>query len=353
MGIKNLSQFLRNNCEWVYQQVHLSQYSREKWAIDVSGFLYRYKIKYGDNWLSGFINLIACLRRHNIHCVFIFDGPAPPEKDGEKKERAAEKEKKQKEVYDLEVSINMYHDEGIVDPLLKKTMSKQKNRSLLQKDNFSIRFVEQEFRKKKSQIVDISDEDFVNLRELFDIMGTPHYKADGEAETLCCHLCIHALVDGVLSHDSDVLAYGTPKSILSIDTPNETVKEVVYEDLLESLEITKSQFTDLCIMCGTDYNKNIPGIGPATAYQLLLEYGSIEGIGENTGLDISILHHSRGRELFSTPEILEKSVPYCKKPNISELQKFILLNNCRLNIQRIIESFVPRQIMFYSDEEKE
>jgi 5'-3' exonuclease len=352
MGIKNLSKFLRDNCNWVYQQVHLSHHSYEKWAIDVSGFLYRYKIKYEKNWLSGFINLIACLRRHDIHCVFVFDGTAPLEKDNEKKERASQKEKKQKEVYDIEIALAKYHEEGIIDPILKK-FERQKNKSLLQKDFFNVKTVEQELRKRKSQIVDIADEDFDKIRELFDIMGALHFQSDGEAETLCCHFCIHGLVDAVLSHDSDVLAYGTPKSILSIDTTNEIVTEIDYNYMINCLELTREEFTNLCIMCGTDYNKNIFNIGPAKAYKLLLDHSSIEKIGENTSLDISILNHIRGRELFSSPESLEENIPYCRKPDIPRLKEFISQNNCYHNIQKILEGLKTRQIVFYSDDEKE
>ena len=52
-------------------------------------------------------------------------------------------------------------------------------------------------------------------------------------------------------------------------------------------------------MCGTDYNLNIPKIGPESAYKLLTEHKSLENIEKNTKYNTDILNYRRGRELFS------------------------------------------------------
>ena len=44
---------------------------------------------------------------------------------------------------------------------------------------------------------------------------------------------------------------------------------VNHEKLLSLLSLNKSQFLDLCILCGTDYNKNLPKIGSFTAYKYI------------------------------------------------------------------------------------
>ena len=54
------------------------------------------------------------------------------------------------------------------------------------------------------------------------------------------------------------------------------------------------QKNNLCILCGTDYNKNIYKVGPKKAYDLLKKHESID----NFTIDTSILNHIRVRELF-------------------------------------------------------
>ena len=83
MGIKNLNQFLRKNCPNIYVEKHLSNYAFKKIAIDISLYMFKYKTIFGDNWVDAFINLISCLRRNEIHCVFVYDGKAPPDKEKE------------------------------------------------------------------------------------------------------------------------------------------------------------------------------------------------------------------------------------------------------------------------------
>ena len=84
MGIKSLNKFLRKNCINIFEEIHISEYAYKKVAIDISLYLYKFKRSCGDTWLSVFLNLICCLRKNEIHCVFIYDNGAPPEKDLEK-----------------------------------------------------------------------------------------------------------------------------------------------------------------------------------------------------------------------------------------------------------------------------
>ena len=73
MGIKNLNNLLRKKCPQVFVDIHLSEYAFKKLAIDVSLFMCKFKAICGDRWLTSFVNLVQCLRRNEIHCVFIYD----------------------------------------------------------------------------------------------------------------------------------------------------------------------------------------------------------------------------------------------------------------------------------------
>mgnify|MGYP001193498635 CR=1 FL=1 len=353
MGIKNLHKFLKNNCIEIYTPVHLSNYSYKKVGIDISLYMFKYKTIYGDQWLQAFVRLIACLRNNEIHCVFVYDNGAPPEKDLEKQTRIDSRNKIRDKIKLIEVDVKKYHNSGEISDLLIEIYEKYRNQDkvkrLLKSDNnidFDVTVVETRIDKMKGQTVKIDSYDFELTKELFDIIGVPWILANGEAETMCSHMCISGLIDCVLSEDTDVLAYNTPLFLTKINTHNETCTEIRVENILESLEITYETFRDLCIMCGTDYNKNIPRVGPETSFKLLKKFENIDGIKENTHYDVSILNHNRSRELFTLDDKLDIEIPFCKPPDWTKLNEFLFVNNCKIDMQYIRKCFSPKQLVF-------
>ena len=109
MGIKNLNKLLKDKCPELFQQIHISDFSYKKVAIDISLYMFKFKAVCGDRWLTTFINLIASLRRNEVHCVFIYDGKAPVEKDTEKAKRREERSKLEENLFVLEEALDDYH----------------------------------------------------------------------------------------------------------------------------------------------------------------------------------------------------------------------------------------------------
>lgn len=177
-------------------------------------------------------------------------------------------------------------------------------------------------------------------------MNVSYYHAPLEAETMCADLCKRGLVCGALSDDTDVLAYGSPVFLTNINIYKDTVVKIEYENMLLGLNLTKEQFLDLCIMCGTDYNKNIPKIGCETSYKYILAYGNIEEVGRQKNLDISILNYKRSRELFTKYEtyVFEKDIMYNREPDYVKLQEFMFLLNLNVNIDYIKKCYTPKII---------
>lgn len=352
MGINGLHDLLRKYCKDIYITKKLSEYSYQKVAIDTTLYLFKYKAVFGENWLNGFITLISSLRKNDIHCIFIEDGKAPIEKSGERQKRAEQKEKLDKKIFEIENSLDKYHKIGEVDEILievcKHVEKSEKVTRLLgkSKDIFNIKIAENYFNKIKSQSIKITSEDFKIVEELFAILGIPYFKSPSEAETFCCYLAKHKIVDAVLSEDTDVLAYGAPLFLTKINTSDETVVEMNFDMICKRLELSTDSFRDLCIMCGNDYNDNIPKIGPDRSFKLIRQYQSIEEIEKNTNLDISVLKYQRTRELFSIPEDFQFKVPYCEKADLEKLREFFFKNNIRYNISYLIECFKEPEIVF-------
>lgn len=382
MGIKGLSDFIRKNSD-CYQVKHMSNYFGRKIAVDISVFLYKSIRSAGeDGWMKLMINLLLSLKKQKIKTVCIFDGPnAPEEKLKERAERRSNSNKvkeKALEIQDLILEVeNIIEDVENKDSKIELELElrnkirdacmKQKDSDKYEAINYRnpyealkiLKLVEQKFLK---QSIAITPEHAAQVKELLDYLGLAYIQADGEAETLCSYMCIKGLVDAVFTEDSDVLAYETPLFLSHFDPKNETVQEIVYEDLIDQLDLNRAQFKDFCIMCSCDYNKRIKmppskkskslnprqtGIGPVKAYKLLKEHGTIENIEYMTELDTSPLIYERCRVLFTIPSMYDNiTLPYNREMNTQGLENFLIKHNCKFLLPKIKDLWRPTAVVF-------
>jgi 5'-3' exonuclease len=355
MGIKNLNKLLRNRCPEVFRPIHISEYAFSKVAIDLSLYLCKFKIACGDRWLSAFVNMVACLRKNQVHCIFIYDTGCPDEKLGERKERADAREKTERKAYDLRVALDDYLATGEVAPILSECCEKQQGVQRLlvrtDKSRINVATIEQKISTLEGSALHLTPEDYTLTKELFSILSVPWMDAPLEAETMCADLCKRGLVKAALSEDTDVLAYSSPIFLSKLDVAAGTCISIDYEEMISSLELSSESFLDLCIMCGTDYNKNIPRVGPEGAYKLLLNNETIEGVSLNSLHDVSILKHERGRELFKDYEKSDiTSIPFCGTPDYVKLKAFAFKNNMNIDVDSLCRSFAKRCLVFEEEE---
>lgn len=340
MGIKGLHKFIRDKFPGVLKEVHLSEFSYEIVAIDISLYAYKFKAINPTGWLYSFINLIGCLRRNHIHCIFVYDSKAPKEKDDERKRRREEMEKRAAKISELEDALVSYTDTGIRLPCLVEFIDKNvpTGKKLLS-DAINVDAIEFALKKMRTQVISFTEYDLRKTKELFDILHVPYVDAPEEAEAMASKLCRVGKVKAVLSEDSDVIAYRAPILLSKIDTRRDTCIQIKYTDLLEEMNWSEKQFLDFCIMCGTDYNKNIPKIGPISSYKLIDKYKKIEEIEKECECDVSILNHNRVRQLFRKPRSYKIPLRYCGKPNIEKLREFYSENGIVFYLEKIQEEF--------------
>lgn len=353
MGIKNnFNGLIRKIKPDIFKQVHISEYAYEKIAIDISLYLHKFKAISGDKWLLSITSLIMCLRRYNVHCVFIFDGKAPPEKETEREKRKNDRDKSNKQLFELEDALGAYNRDGTIHQCLidlydKRNKERDPVRLLSTSNKINMKWVENKIEQKKKQSFSVSSRDFELIKELLTLLNIPYYTAPGEAEKACSKLCIDKQVVAVLSDDTDLLAYKTPISLSKLNILNGSVTCVHIDELLDGLGMDRHQFTDLCIMCGTDYNSNIPRIGSNTSYAYMKQYRSIEQFEKETSIDVSVLHHTRVRTLFNHFEPIGiDNIPYCGKPDFNKLNEFMFKRNIHINVNHIKEQFENKQLVF-------
>ena len=336
MGIRNLHSFLRSTNQDLYKINSLQNYQYKTFAVDTSIYMCRYKSSMGNRWLQGFWLLISIMKKYNIDLIFVFDSKPPPEKNLERHLRSVQKEKSKQRVHNITNEFYEYKKKKIPFdtlpvfiteieksfPILHRYVKKNENNLNSEMDVFYL------IQKLENSILRVHSSDFDLLKDFLRLFRIPFINAHSEAEGTCAFLNICKIADYVLTEDTDVLAYGCTSMLHSLKLKEECITEIKLNDILQNLDLEKKQFVDFCIMCGTDYNDNIPKLGPKTCYNLLQKNHNIEAIEKLEKYDITILNYNRVRTLFCFDDY--KMEPICKdhsKPTRIQIQQFLFQNN--------------------------
>ncbi|TPX32192.1 hypothetical protein SmJEL517_g04660 [Synchytrium microbalum] len=141
--------------------------------------------------------------------------------------------------------------------------------------------------KLRSRIAQVTPNLVKQAAHLLDLMNISHYtieKDDYEGEMVCASLASHGLVSATLTEDTDAIVAGDGLVIqkLGRNILDKDLVTVVDPQLArDGLQLSRSQFVDLCILMGTDFSSTIEGIGPVRAFGLIQKFGSIENILKN------------------------------------------------------------------------
>ena len=228
MGIKDLNKFLRKECKSAVKQVHLSVLSGKIVVIDIS--IYMFKFTEDGGLVENIYLMLSVFRHYNITPIFIFDGKSPTEKKELIQQRRNNRLENEKEYENLKNALNTNKDEE----------EKQEIKCNM------------DFLKKK--IIHISKKDFENVKKIIHSFGAVYYEALGEADELCAFLTIKEQAWACLSEDMDMFVYGCTRVIRYLSLLNHTCVLYEQKEILNELRITQKEFTEICVLSGTDYN---------------------------------------------------------------------------------------------------
>lgn len=356
MGIQGLSQFLKKYAPELDLEIPISCISGQRVAVDASVYLYKFICidnKLMGNWLDLFIDFIVWLRKNNIRPIFVFDGKPPIQKERTQQTRRDARSKIKDKISELEnilEKLNEIEDDKIDDELKVNIIKYIDNYEDWCINDMKIKIYSL-LKKENSKCIIVSNTETFKVQSLLTLLGIPWLNAVGEAEKSCSWLCEWGYVKGVITADSDVLAYGVPIFIKDIKIGKNICKIIRTEDILTSLNLSFKKFQDFCILCGTDYNKRIPGIGPITAFHLINTYDCLEELSKD--YDTSILNYKEVRNLFILPNKDEPEklfhfkgkfkIPTYKTPNKGELLYFLL---------KINSKYTPEDLLNYAYKSK-
>ena len=230
MGIHQLNRFIQTYCRDAVSEMTLGQLRGERIVIDTSIYLYKYASE--DALIEGMYKLITTLLYYEIIPVFVFDGVPPPEKQ----ELIRLRKKKKYNAYAAYEELRSKILDGggsIADVKMNK-----------------------ELRNYKRQCVKVHSYEIVEVKKMMDLFGVSYFTAENEADAVCAALACDPKYNiwGCLSEDTDMFVYGCPRVLRYISLIRHTV--VVYEQqkILDTLNLTQTEFREVCVLSGTDYN---------------------------------------------------------------------------------------------------
>jgi flap endonuclease-1 len=298
MGIKNINKIAKEKSPNAFKEINISSLKGKRIAIDAAIWLYtnvasitKYTVsKMSDILLDIDRNIIVqqlilnglkfhlSLMDFDIIPIWLADGETPIEKINTRIKRKAVRNKQKDKI----------------DVLKSRIMSQD----ILMRDSKDVA----ELRKLLSNNALILPGEFATFFEAMRSFGAIVIDCPGEAEAYGSSMNAKNLVYGVWSTDSDCYAIGAVNMITGFGSGYQTLAVTHVPTLLEDLKLDPVEMRDFCILCGTDFNDNIPKIGSTRSYNIIVKYRSIETFESETGTDCSILNYERVRTILSLPE---------------------------------------------------
>lgn len=242
MGIKHLNKFLRVECAKSITCMDMKELTNKTIVIDISIYMYKYQT---DGTLIENIYLMLSLFKHyKIIPIFIFDGKPPIEK--------------------RELLRQRYNNKVLAEAEYNRLSALLEQETMDKDDLVS----EMELLKKK--IIYLTKKQIANVKTLIHAFGATYYDAPNEADELCALFVLKNKAWACMSEDMDMFVYGVPRVIRYFSLLNHTIVLYNTSSILQELKMTQKEFSEVCILSGTDYNLN-----SSHSRQSVVGYGSL------------------------------------------------------------------------------
>ncbi|WP_227354947.1 flap endonuclease-1 [Haladaptatus salinisoli] len=252
-------------------------------AVDAHNWLYRYltttvkwtrdEVYTTDDGtevanLVGIVQGLPKFFEHDLTPVFVFDGRVTDLKSDEIESRREQRSK-------LEDQLEEAREEGDTIEIARLEAHTQRLTPVIQE----------------------------TTRELLDLLDVPVIEAPAEGEAQAAHMARRGAVDYTGTEDYDALLFGSPLTLRKLTSKGDP-ELMDFDATLEAHDITWEQLVDVAILCGTDFNEGLSGVGPKTALSAVKERGDLWSVLEDRGEYIE--YADRIRELFLDPDVTDE-----------------------------------------------
>ncbi|MGA9400369.1 flap endonuclease-1 [Haladaptatus sp.] len=271
-------------------------------AIDAHNWLYRY-LTTTVKWTSDEVyttedgtevaNLVGVVQglpkffEHDLVPVFVFDGHVTDLKSDEIESRREQREK-------LEDQLEDAREEGDAIEVARLEAHTQRLTPVIQE----------------------------TTRELLDLLDVPVVEAPAEGEAQAAHMARTGAVDYAGTEDYDALLLGAPLTLRQLTSKGDP-ELMDFEATLEEHDITWEQLVDIAILCGTDFNEGVSGVGPKTALKGVKEHGDLFSVLEERDAYIENVEIIRG--MFLDPNVTDEyEFDASMDPDIAAAREYVV-----------------------------
>lgn len=291
MGIKGLAKFIKTYAPSAITELSISDLENKTIAFDTSILIYQFVIAIRntgndltnkDGKITSHIHAIIMktlsFLKKKINPIFVFDGKPPNIKNGTLNERQNTRKKATDQLNELNNVLNDKNNQLIVsitDTDIDTDM-KPSIESLINEETkyAEIKAINEQKISLLKQTTSIGIKQMDECKQILRLMGMPVINSLEEADSQCAYLSKNKMVDAVASEDMDLLTFGVETLLRNMNT--KTITQFKLSKVLQELNITYSQFIDLCILLGCDYCPTVDGIGMKKSFDLIKKYKSIE-----------------------------------------------------------------------------
>jgi len=157
-------------------------------------------------------------------------------------------------------------------------------------------------------------------RELLRRLDVPVVDAPAEGEAQAAYMARRGDVDYVGSEDYDTLLFGAPLTLRQLTSSGDP-ELMDFDATLDRHGLTWEQLVDVAVLCGTDFNEGIDGIGPKTAVKLVNEHDDVFGVFEAE--DVYVEGVDRIRDLFLDPAVTDATVDTDIDPDVAAARVYV------------------------------
>lgn len=219
----------------------------------------------------------------------------------------------------LEKGIKLvYVFDGTPDMMKEGTLEKRKERKEEAREDYKKAIEEGDLEKarvKAQQTSRISDEIEKSSKDLLSLLSIPWIQAPSEGESQAAHIVKEEDAWAVGGQDYDSLLFGAPRLVKNLTVTgkrklpgSDGYKEInpklmILDDILGHLEIGREQLIDIGILCGTDYNEGVKGIGPKRGLKYIKKYGDLEEVLKEKDKEVN--NYKAIKSIFLEPEVTD------------------------------------------------
>jgi len=271
-------------------------------AVDAHNWLYRYlttTVKWTNDAvyttaegeevanLVGIVQGLPKFFEHDLTPVFVFDGGVTDLKEAEVSERREQRERAEERLAEAE-------ERG--DAIEAARLEARTQR--------------------------LTDVILETTRELLALLDVPVVDAPAEGEAQAAYMARRGDADYAGSEDYDTLLFGAPLTLRQL-TSKGAPELMDLDATLDRHGISLEQLIDVAILCGTDFNPGVDGVGPKTALQAITEHGDLWAAIEAEGWQVP--NADRVRDLFRNPPVTDDyAVDTDIDPDVAAAREYVI-----------------------------